>query len=147
MKIRKFVPEERELYLDMAQAFYQSPAVLKTVPRAFLERTFDEMMRSDVYVDGWLLLTDQDAPMGYMLLSKTFCQEAGGLNIWLEELSVLEPFRGQGAGSRALRMVEEMYPDWMRLRLEVEPDTKRAIELYRRLGYQEFAYCQMVKDR
>ena len=147
MRIRRLAPSDRHVYLEMARAFYASDAVDHPIPEEFLVRTFDEMMRSDVYVDGWLLLTDQDAPMGYMLLSKTFCQEAGGLNIWVEELSILEPFRGQGAGSRALRMVEEMYPDWMRLRLEVEPDNKRAIEMYRRLGYQEFAYYQMVKDR
>ena len=146
MRIRRFMEPDRAVYLDMAERFYLSPAVLHPVPRAYFERTFDEMLRSDVYVDGYLLEDDAGEAMGYMLLSKTFSQECGGLAIWVEELSVLPAFRGQGVGSEALEWVKERYPEARRIRLEVEPENERAIELYRRLGYQELGYYQMVWD-
>lgn len=146
MRIRKFKKTERGMYLEMAEEFYHSSAVLHPVPREYLERTFDEMLRSDVYVDGYLLESDGGEPMGYMLLSKTFSQECGGLAIWVEELSVLPAFRGQGAGSEALNWVKRRYPEVRRIRLEVEPDNERAIELYRRLGYEELSYYQMIWD-
>lgn len=147
MQIRRFRPEERELYLELAEAFYHSPAVLHPVPRSYLENTFNELMRSDVYVDILLLATDEDVPMGYMMLSKTFSPEAGGLCVWIEELSLKEEFRGQGAGTQAFRWVEEHYPHASRFRLEVEPDNEKAIRLYTRLGYGELPYMQMVKEK
>lgn len=146
MNIRRFEPKDRALYLQMAQDFYQSPAVLQPIPRSYMERTFDEMMRSDVYVDGYLMETDDGAPMGYVLIAKTFSQEPGGLAVWVEELSVLPEYRGQGAGTQALEWVKKRYPNCKRIRLEVELENTRAIALYERLGFQEFPYFQMVID-
>lgn len=146
MNIRRFEPKDRALYLQMAQDFYQSPAVLQPIPRSYMERTFDEMMRSDVYVDGYLMETDDGAPMGYVLIAKTFSQEPGGLAVWVEELSVLPEYRGQGAGTQALEWVKKRYPNCKRIRLEVELENTRAIALYERLGFQELPYFQMVID-
>lgn len=145
LSIRRFTGADRALYLDMAEAFYHSPAVLKPIPRAYMERTFEEMMRSDVYVDGFLLEYGGEAA-GYMLIAKTFSQEPGGLAIWVEELSILEPFQGKGLGGEALKWVKARYPDCRRIRLEVERDNERAIRLYERLGYEELKYYQMVWD-
>ena len=146
MKIRRFEAEDRDLYLRLTEDFYRSPAVLYPIPREYMERTFEEMMRSDVYVDGFLLQSDSGETMGYALVSKAFSQEPGGLAIWVEELSVLPEFRGQGLGSEVLGWLEAYYPDWARIRLEVERDNTRAIQLYERLKYVELPYYQMVKD-
>lgn len=146
MNIRRFTQEDRALYLRMAEAFYHSPAVLKPIPHDYMERTFDEMMRSDIYVDGFLMETDDGRPMGYMLIAKTFSQEPGGLAIWVEELSVEPDFRGQGVGSKALEWVKRHYPGCRRIRLEVELENTRAIALYERLGFEELPYYQMVID-
>ena len=147
MQIRRFRPEERELYLEMADAFYHSPAVLHAVPVSHLERTFDEMMRSDVYADGLLMETEDGQPAGYMLLSKTYSQESGGYVVWVEELSVLEKYRGLGFGTQALEWVKENYAHFSRIRLEVEHDNEKAIHLYSRLGFENLPYMQMVIDQ
>lgn len=147
MKIRRFEEADRELYVKLADAFYHSPAVLHAIPREYMERTFDEMMRSDAYVDGFLLESCEGEAMGYALIAKTFSQEPGGLAVWVEELSVLPKFRGRGVGTEVLKWLEGYYPGWKRIRLEVERDNDRAIQLYERLGYEELPYYQMLKDR
>ena len=147
MQIRRFRPEERELYLEMADAFYHSPVVLHAVPVSHLERTFDEMMRSNVYADGLLIETEDGQPAGYMLLSKTYSQESGGHVVWVEELSVLEKYRGCGYGTQALAWVKENYAHFSRIRLEVEHDNEKAIRLYSRLGFEDLPYMQMVIDQ
>ncbi|MEG0268865.1 MAG: GNAT family N-acetyltransferase [Clostridia bacterium] len=146
MQIRRFREDDKELYLKLAEDFYHSPAVLHPIPHEYLERTFNEMIRSNVYVDGFLLMSDEGETVGYALVSKTFTQEAGGLTLWVEELSVLPSYRGQGAGSKVLAHLESEYPEWARFRLEVEPDNVRAVKLYERFGYEEIPYFQMGKD-
>ena len=42
---------------------------------------------------------------------------------------------------------EKEFPDVRRFRLEVTRCNERAISLYRRLGYEELDYIQMIKDR
>ena len=147
MEIRRMVEEDRDTYLALAKEFYTSEAVLHQIPEEYFVKTFEEMIRSDVYVDGFLMENEEKEPMGYLLISKTFSQECGGLAIWVEEVSVLAKFQGQGIGSKVLAFVESYYPQWARIRLEVEKENTRAIDLYKRLGYEELAYYQMVKDR
>ena len=137
---------DRETYLAMANAFYHSPAVLHSIPQSYLERTFDEMVRSSPYVEGFLLESPAGDCMGYVLLSKTFSQEAGGQAIWIEELYVLPPYQGQGLGTQVFQQLWQMYPDCRRFRLEVEPENEGAVRLYKRMGFEDLAYGQLVRD-
>ena len=52
--IRKPTAADREKYIEIAGEFYATDAVLRPVPRAYLERTFDEMLSSDCYAEGYL---------------------------------------------------------------------------------------------
>ncbi len=146
IKIRKVQESDRERYLQMAHDFYHSSAVLHPIPDSFIEKTFDECMKEDAYAIAYLLEYDGETA-GYGLLAKTFSQEAGGFVFWIEELYVLEKFRSKGLGGKFFQMLEEeRSPEVVRFRLEVEDDNERAIALYRRLGYEELKYSQMVKD-
>jgi len=142
--IRKLNPGDRELFLALAEEFYHSEAVLHPVPRSHMERTFAELMRSEEYVSLYLLEREGTAA-GYVLLAHTWSMEAGGMVSWVEELYVRPAFRGQGVGSRLLEHVLEK-DGVARFRLEVEPDNHRVKELYRRYGFMEFPYQQMVKE-
>lgn len=44
--------EEKDfaLYMELAQEFYHSPAVMHPIPAQYMENTFREAMRSDVYI-------------------------------------------------------------------------------------------------
>lgn len=83
--IRPITKEDRDVYVSLADLFYHSEAVDHPVPPAYYKRTFEELMRSEDYLEGFLFEVDRE-PAGYVLLAKTFSQEAGGMVWWIEEL-------------------------------------------------------------
>ncbi len=143
--IRKFVPEDREDYIRFSTEFYNSSAVDKPVPREHFEQGFDEMMRSDVYVQGYMLVCDGNN-VGYCVTMKTYSVEAGGITIWIDELFVLEEYRSKGLGRELLKYIEENGDKKLRrIRLEVELENGRAISLYKKMGFEPAPYDGMWK--
>lgn len=143
--IRKFVPEDREDYIRFSTEFYNSSAVDKPVPREHFEQGFDEMMRSDVYVQGYMLVCDGNN-VGYCVTMKTYSVEAGGITIWIDELFVLEEYRSKGLGRELFKYIEENGNKKLRrIRLEVELENGRAISLYKKMGFEPAPYDGMWK--
>lgn len=143
--IRKFVPEDREDYIRFSTEFYNSSAVDKPVPREHFEQGFDEMMRSDVYVQGYMLICDGNN-VGYCVTMKTYSVEAGGITIWIDELFVLEEYRSKGLGRELFKYIEENGDKKLRrIRLEVELENGRAISLYKKMGFEPAPYDGMWK--
>ena len=143
--IKKFVPEDREDYIRFSTEFYNSSAVDKPVPREHFEQGFDEMMRSDVYVQGYMLVCDGNN-VGYCVTMKTYSVEAGGITIWIDELFVLEEYRSKGLGRELFKYIEENGDKKLRrIRLEVELENGRAISLYKKMGFEPAPYDGMWK--
>ena len=143
--IRKFVPEDREDYIRFSTEFYNSSAVDKPVPREHFEQGFDEMMRSDVYVQGYMLVCDGNN-VCYCVTMKTYSVEAGGITIWIDELFVLEEYRSKGLGRELFKYIEENGDKKLRrIRLEVELENGRAISLYKKMGFEPAPYDGMWK--
>lgn len=143
--IRKFVPEDREDYIRFSTEFYNSSAVDKPVPREHFEQGFDEMMSSDVYVQGYMLVCDGNN-VGYCVTMKTYSVEAGGITIWIDELFVLEEYRSKGLGRELFKYIEENGDKKLRrIRLEVELENGRAISLYKKMGFEPAPYDGMWK--
>lgn len=143
--IRKFVSEDREDYIRFSTEFYNSSAVDKPVPREHFEQGFDEMMRSDVYVQGYMLVCDGNN-VGYCVTMKTYSVEAGGITIWIDELFVLEEYRSKGLGRELFKYIEKNGDKKLRrIRLEVELENGRAISLYKKIGFEPAPYDGMWK--
>ncbi|MGF7003834.1 GNAT superfamily N-acetyltransferase [Lachnospiraceae bacterium PF1-21] len=144
--IRSVELKDKDVYLDLVRAFYQSEAVLHSIPDEYIENTWNELMSSSDYVKAYILESDNQVA-GYALLSFTFSQEVGGKVAWLEELFMLPEFRGQGLGKEFFAFMEANVESKVsRIRLEVEPDNNRAKRLYESLGYEDLPYVQMVKE-
>lgn len=73
------------------------------VPDSYLEKTFEECMKSDTYAELFILEWEGEIA-GYGLIAKTFSQEAGGMVYWLEELYILEEYRSKGLGRGVFRI-------------------------------------------
>ena len=143
--IRKIDFNDKELFFELSREFYSSPAVLSNIPEDFHGATFEELMRSEDYLMGFIF-EFEGATAGYGLLNITYGHEAGGRVVWIEEIYVREEFRGRGLGREFFEYVFANIPA-ARYRLEVEPENERAVALYERLGFEVLAYGQMVKDR
>ena len=125
--IRKITEADREIYLEFSRMFYDSPAVHAPIPESHRAAAFD------------------GRPAGYGLASKMYSQEAGGIQLWLEELFVLPEYRSRGLGREFIAYMESL-PNVARIRLEYERSNTRAAALYRKLGYADMPYEQLVKN-
>lgn len=144
--VRKIKAEDKEIYIKMAHDFYRTSAVDHPVPDSYLEKTFEECMKSSTYAELFILEWEGEIA-GYGLIAKTFSQEAGGMVYWLEELYILEAYRSKGLGSEYFRYMEEHKEEGVtRFRLEVEKENERAWKLYKRQGYDWLEYDEMIKD-
>ena len=93
--IRKINKNDRDAFMTMTEDFYNSDAVYYRIPKEYRKRTFEELMRSDVYLQGFIF-EYEGKTAGYALINRSFSQEAGGLVVWLEELMVLPEYRSRG---------------------------------------------------
>lgn len=142
--IRKIRYDDKDIYIEMARDFYNSPAVLSPIPVANFENTFTELMTSDIYAEAFIFEVNETIA-GYGLIAKTFSQEAGGVVIWIEEIYVKAEFRSQGIGSEFIEYIKENIPA-KRYRLETEPDNHKAQELYKRHGFKHLEYVNYSLD-
>ncbi len=144
--IRKLTAEDKESFLSLTREFYHSDAVMHPIPDEYHSAAFDEMMRSDVYADGFLIY-DKEELAGYAMTAKTYSHEAGGLTVWIEELYLSPAYRGKGLGHEFFAFAEAFYgKDLRRMRLETEPENEKAEKLYRNLGFDVLGYRPFVKE-
>ena len=143
--IRKIKSEDRDSYLAMAKAFYESDAVLENVPFENLCATFDLVIGDNPYAKAYIFENDGKA-VGYALLALTYSQEAGGQVVWIEEIYLVPEERGKGHGRAFFSFLEKEFPNARRFRLEVEKENENAVKLYRDLGFAFFPSDQMKKE-
>ena len=144
LNIRPITQKDKEIFLTLSAEFYNSPAVLSPIKAEYHENAFNELMRSRDYLDCFILEYDGETA-GFGLLNITWCHEAGGKIVWIEEIYVREKYRSCGIGRAFSAFVEKNFPAF-RYRLEVEKENERAVRLYKELGYDFLAYDQMIKD-
>lgn len=146
MKLRKIRRSDKEKYIEMAVSFYNSEAVDHTVKSSNFEEAFNEIMRSDLYAECYIIEENLDIA-GYILISKTFSQEAGGMCVWIEEVWIEPRFRGLGIGKSALQEVIKMNENTARFRLEYSSSNASVSKLYGKLGFNDLDYRQMYMDK
>lgn len=144
--IRKFEEKDKQIYMEMAREFYHSDAVLHPVPDSHFIKTVEEALRPDGHAEIFMLEYNR-VPAGYGLTARSFSQEAGGIQTWIEEIYIRKEFRSRGLGKEFFEYVEaHRSEDVVRLHLEVDEENTRAISLYEKIGYRKLDYVQMIKD-
>lgn len=144
--IRKINADDRNEYLSMVRDFYASDAVFRPIPDENILGAFDELMGSDTYASAYIILSG-GVTAGYALTARTYSQEAGGMVLWIEEIYIKPQYRGHGLGSEFFAYAKEhLYKGAARVRLEAEPENEGAVSLYRRLGFTDLPYSQMILE-
>ncbi len=144
--IRKIKESDREIFYEFTKSFYASDVVMSDIPSEFHANFFDEMLKSDIYAEGFII-EYENKPVGYGVTAKTYSHESGGTVIWLEELYIEKDYRGKGLGKGFFAFLENYYKGASRFRLEAEEDNKKALKLYNSLGYKRLEYIQLYKGR
>lgn len=143
VNIRKIQEYDREMVLNMMRVFYTSPAVLSNGSEEIFNADIDNCVNDSPYLEGYVFERG-DEIVGYGMLAKSFSTEFGKKCIWIEDLYIKEAYRGCGIGSSFFKLIEEIYHDSV-FRLEVEEENKRAIDVYRKNGFDILPYMEMKK--
>jgi GNAT superfamily N-acetyltransferase len=107
---------------------------------ATVEEGVSQLLESSRF--GWFFaLTRDEEAIGYAVLTRAFDHEFGGEFAILTDFFLLEPYRRQGHGSRALELIEEFARSqgFRSLDLYVLNRNARVREFYTRRGFREFA--------
>ena len=145
--IRELTPEDYQVCCDMMDEFYHTDGVLAPIPAEQIQKNVQEALAGSPYLALYVFECDGQ-PAGYGQLSFTYSGEAGGLCVLLEEIYVRPAFQGRGLGTEYLQFVKEEYgKKAARFRLEACPNNQKAIQLYKKIGFSELPYLQMIIDR
>lgn len=147
MKIRKLELGDSEVFVRMVTRFYSGPGVLHEIDPAVIRRTFTEALSDSPFLEGYIF-EKEGKTVGYALTSFSFATEVGGRSLFIEEIFVDEPYRGQGIGRKFLDYcISLVKGEIRRVRLEATRSNEKAISLYRSCGFEELEYMQMVIDK
>jgi len=140
--IRKMIDADKNIVIDMMRRFYNSSAVITNGSEKIFAANVDACLKNSAYLEGYVFVVDEKI-IGYGMIAKSFSTEFGDECIWIEDIFIEKNFRGKGFGTRFLNFVKEKYPD-KNLGLEVESDNVKAIAAYKKFGFKELPYLEMV---
>ncbi len=141
--IRRMTAADADAVIAMMRTFYASPAVFTNGSEEIFQNDVAACVSDSPYAEGYIFEIEGRI-VGYGMLAKSFSTEFGKPCIWIEDLYLLPDYRGLGIGSAFFKHVENSYPDHL-LRLEVEEENERAIQVYKKNGFDALPYVEMIK--
>lgn len=93
------------------------------------------------------IITDANEPVGYIVLTLGYSLEYLGCDAFIDELYVRPEYRRRGIGRRAFEVVAKAARRFevRALHLEVERENDKALELYRKMGFEAHDRLLMTK--
>lgn len=142
-KIRIMEEKDRASVLAMMRLFYASDAVLTNGSEEIFQADITNCVGASPYAEGYIFEED-GCVQGYAMIAKSYSTEFGKPCIWIEDIYLKEAYRGLGIGSSFFRFLQEKYPDCL-FRLEVEEENHRAVQVYKKCGFEVIPYMEMKK--
>jgi ribosomal protein S18 acetylase RimI-like enzyme len=102
--------------------------------------TLHEFFSSPEFGRLWLFVDESTKQaIGYIIITFGYSFECGGKEAFVDELFVLEQFRGQGLGKKAIKhaQVECKKLGLQAMRLEVTKTNLDVINLYQKMGFND----------
>lgn len=146
MEIRKMTEADRADILAMSAEFYSSDAVSHPADEEKLKNVFDTAVSELPSFNGYIFRDGEGNAAGYSYISEYYESEIGGMCVMLIDLFVKSEYRGHGIATNFFEFVKREYKYAKRFRLEVMPDNVKAIAAYRRWGFTDLPYKQMIMD-
>lgn len=147
MLIRKFTNDDRHELLSMMTKFYDGPALIGNVPTEIIKRNIDNCLKNNTNIFAYIFEIDS-LIIGYGIVTKCYSTENGSNCVWIEDVYLKEKYRNCGLGSEFFKFVEKEFDEeCIRFRLDVSSENKNAQLFYKKMGYSELGYIQMVKEK
>lgn len=141
--IRPMQANDQSYVLEMMRVFYASPAVYTNGSEEIFATDIDTCLSDSPYLEGYVV-EGAEGLLGYAMVAKSFSTEFGKPCIWIEDLYIQAPYRGQGIGQAVIAHIAAKYPSSI-LRLEVEVENEHAVHVYRKSGFTTLPYLEMKK--
>lgn len=143
IKIRNMTSADTDAVLSMMRTFYSSAAVYTNGSDEIFTNDIRACVSDDPFIEGYILEADSKT-VGYAMTAKSYSTEFGKRCIWIEDLYIIDKYRGLGIGRVFFDYITEKY-DGALFRLEVEAENERAVKLYKKCGFTTLPYMEMIK--
>jgi len=143
MTIRELTREDKDVVIDMMRVFYASAAVYTNGSEEIFENDVENCINENPYLEGYVFEENGNL-LGYAMVAKSFSTEFGKPCMWIEDIYLKPECRGKGVGMQFLEYMKEKYPDTLQ-RLEVEEENETALKLYRKAGFTQLPYMEMMR--
>lgn len=144
MNIRLMNRDDQDEVIDMMNVFYSSDAVYTNGSKEIFENDFLSCISDNPFIEGYIFEDDYNIA-GYAMIAKSFSTEFGKQCIWIEDLYIKEDYRGHKIGTMFFEFIQKQYQNVL-LRLEVEDENEAAIALYKKAGFEDLPYKEMMKN-
>ena len=139
---RKITSEDKKIVVDMMREFYNSPALITNGSEEIFSANVENCIKNSPYLEGFVFVAEEKI-VGYGMIAKSFSTEFGGECIWIEDIYIEKKFRGRSIGTKFIRFIKEKFPEKI-LRLEAEKENSSALKTYKKMGFRELPYMELV---
>lgn len=146
MKIEIMNEDHVEKLLEMSKVFYSSDALDHEVSMDIIAKNIEAAVSGGDLLIGYVFREGEEIA-GFSYVTRYYETEVGGVCTQIIDLYVDEKYRGRGFATQYFNFLLDEYSDSKRFRLEVVKDNIKAINLYKRVGFKEIPYGQMVIDK
>lgn len=137
--------ENKNILMSYMQKLYSSDAVVHKINMETLENVFEEALSQNDNFLGFELYYNKKLA-GVAFITKYFSTEVGGFTLQFEDIYIDDEYRGLGIATEYINYIIKLF-DVKRYRLEVMPNNINAIHLYKKLGFNDLIYNQMIIDK
>lgn len=146
MQFVKMTESDRKDVMEMSAEFYRSDAVSHDADEEKLEDVFETAISEFQTFDGFIIKDENGYSVGYSYISQYYESEIGGMCVMIIDLFIRDEYRGKGIATSFFEFIKREYKNAKRFRLEVMPDNIAAINTYRKWGFKDLIYKQMIID-
>lgn len=146
LTIREATLQDQAELLRMMRLLDEQESALIKFDETALSATFRQFLKLPAFGRVWILC-EGGKTVGYVVLTVGFSFEFRGHDGFIDELYVDVAYRRRGYGRQALTFAEEKAREMgvNAIHLEVDRGNDPALELYRRIGYQNHDRFLMTK--
>lgn len=140
---KNFDKKNYDSLLKMMLEFYSSDAVDQAIDKEIVRKLLDDILSGKESIKGIEAYYDNKL-VGFGVITSYYASEVAGITIQLEDLFIKEEYRSKGIAKDYFKEVMENHPEAVRFRLEVCSSNTKAIDLYKRMGFEKLEYEQMI---